>query len=190
MQTAVYLSRIGIFFAAFCLACTSPPDGPTPGSESTSPSIQTKEEHPTDDADVRQLMNYSFRLARQLLVEYGSFHPFAFVMKKDGQIGQVALSQGHDHEGTVLLATLREMIETRAAEGHYRAVAITADVHIEHSDEQTDAIEVGLEHIGGYCVNVYLPYERSDTGEVTVGEAVSAGREGTVFGPCRETAGD
>ncbi len=190
MRTAVYLLRIGTCVAAFCLACASTPDDATPKSESISQSVQTKEQRPTEDDDVRQLMNYSFALARQLLVEYPSFHPFAFVMKTDGQVGQVALSEGHDHEGAVLLATLREMLEARAAEGQYRAVAITADVHIEHSNEQTDAIQVGLEHIGGYCVNVYLPYERSDTGEVTVGEAVSAAREGMVFGPCRETAGD
>ena len=85
---------------------------------------------------------------------------------------------------------IREILEERAAEGHYRAIAIAADVHIEHSDEETDAIQVGLENIGGYCVNVYLPYQRSDAGDVTVGEPVSAAREGTVFGPCLETAGD
>jgi len=161
----------------------------TPATGETEP-VPTAAEAADEQAEVRRLMNFCFALARQILTEHPAFHPFAFVLEQNGQIAQVALSEGQDHEGAFLLETLEDLLRGRAAEGRYRAIGIAADVHIAHDGKETDAIQVGLEHAGGYCVHVYLPYERSEDGEVTVGEAVSAARTGTVFGPCTETAGD
>ena len=168
--------RIAAGIAALCLASAAAPD------ETASPAIP--------DADVRKLMNYGVALARQILDDHPAFHPFAFVMDTDGKIGQVALSEGRDYEGAVLLTTLSEILQTRAAEGRYRAVAIIADVHIAHDGEETDAIQAGLEHAAGYCSNVYFPYERSEEGALKLGKALSAARAGAVFGPCSEATED
>ena len=178
MQVVAASVRITACVAALCLAPTAAPE------ETTSPAATA-----TPEDEVRELMNYSVAVAQRILGEHPAFHPFAFVMKTDGKIGQVALSDGRNHEGAVLLTTLGEMLQTRAAEGHYRAVVITADVHIMNDGEETDAIRAGLEHTTGYCTNIYFPYERSEDGTLTLGKAVSSKREGVVFGPCDETAG-
>jgi len=168
--------RIAACIAALCLASAA-------ASDETASSA-------TPEADVRKLMNYGVALARQILDDHPAFHPFAFVMDPDGKIGQVALSEGRDHEGAVLLASLGEILHTRAAEGRYRAVAIMADVRIAHDGKETDAIQAGLEHATGYCLNVYFPYKRSEEGALTLEEALSAAREGTVFDPCGQATED
>jgi len=189
MRSNEGVAQLGACIAALCLGCANV-SGDTPAVEpqETATAKTPGETRPQDETDVSQLLNYGLALASQILGEYPGFHPFAFVMEKNGQIGQVALSEGNDHEGAVLLDSLREILVVRAAEGRYRAVAIVADTHIAHGGKETDAIQVGLEHAGGYCVNVYLPYERSEEGAVTLGKAVSAVRQGAVFGPCDPTA--
>lgn len=176
---------LGPCVAAVCVASATA--GESPGESAATPPVA---EAAAEQAEVRRLMNYCFALARQILAEHPAFHPFAFVLEQDGQVAQVALSEGRDHEGAFLIETLEDLLQQRASEGKYRAIGIAADVHIAHDGKETDAIQVGLEHTSGYCVHVYLPYERSEDGEVSVGEAVSAARTGTVFGPCTETAGD
>ena len=185
MRSGGTVVRIGACIAALCLACAAVPNETAPAAapDETAPAA-------APEADVRKLMNYGVALARQILGEYSAFHPFAFVMETNGKIGQVALSEGRDHEGSLVLTTLLEILQVQAAEGRYRAVVIMADVTITLGDEETDAIRAGLEHASGYCVNIYFPYERSEEGALKLGEALSEAREGAVFGPCGQATED
>lgn len=188
MQIGATGTRIAVCIAALCHAAAAAPDEGTAPAATAAPEKTAAPTAP--ETDVRELMNYGVALARQILRDHTGFHPFAFVLDTDGKIGQVALSEGRDHEGTVLLTTLGELLRARAGGGRYRAVAIMADVHIAHDGEETDAIQAGLEHASGYCTNVYFPYERSDEGTLTLAEAISSTRKGTVFGPCDRGPGE
>ena len=68
-----------------------------------------------------------------------------------------------------------------------RRSAVFFDVRVQQpgNPEETDAVQVGLEHESGYCVDVFFPYSRTAKGEVTYGTVFASKRDGVVFGTCK-----
>jgi len=113
------------------------------------------------------------------------------VLRDDGEVELVRAPEvelvpaveGHADDPAKALEGVVEKL--RASKSDYRAVAIFSDVSIAMHGKQTDAIQAGLEHVSGYCVDVFTPYGRMVQNEPVYGEPVSAKRQGKVFPDCR-----
>ncbi len=136
------------------------------------------------EEEVELLLNEGIPFALEMLDKYGEFYPFALALDAQDAPIQVAIDPGEQHpESTQVLALLQEAMQKGAASGDYKATALVVDVTLQggKEGESTDAIQVGLEHNSGYCVNVFLPYGKDEKGEFTFGELLASPREGTVF---------
>ncbi len=136
------------------------------------------------EEEVELLLNQGIPFAVEMLEKYGEFYPFALALSQDGTPTQIGIDPGSEHpESTHVLALLQEAMVKGAAEGEYKATALVVDVSLEGAQgvENTDAIQVGLEHSSGYCVNVFLPYSKTEGGEFSFGELLASPRESTVF---------
>lgn len=135
--------------------------------------------------DFEQLVNAGLPHAQEMLREHGEFYPFGAVLMPDGKINMVA---GPAHEEVppveTVIAFLMEGFRAGAAELDYKAIAIFSNVNVsfgqEPIPEETAAIQAGLEHRDGNCVNVFLPYS-GEGAEALFGELVAAPREGEIF---------
>ena len=115
--------------------------------DSASPQVQ-------DDLD--GLLNAALPFAQQMLGESGEFFPFGVVLSSGGDIRMIAADTGHDDKprSTDVLATrVRGVRVDREA---LRAVALVSDVRT----DDTDAVQVELEHREGAAMAVLLPYKR------------------------------
>ncbi len=136
------------------------------------------------EEEVELLLNEGIPFALEMLDKYGEFYPFALALDARGAPLQVQIDPGEQRpESTQVMALLQEAMEKGAASGDYKATALVVDVTLQGGEggESTDAIQVGLEHSSGYCVNVFLPYGKDEKGEFTFGELLASPREGTVF---------
>jgi hypothetical protein len=135
--------------------------------------------------DVEQLMNEGFEFAAKVLREHGEFYPFGIVRKADGNIQHVGAADGTEHPpSAALIEILRSTYRQEAQAGRYSATAMFYDVRITPPGKsaKSDAIQVELEHSGGYCADVFFPYTRDSAGNVSFGEIFASKRDLTVFG--------
>lgn len=138
---------------------------------------EVQESVPTPREETEVLIDEGLALAEKMLREHGELVPFAFVMTMESQVEQRLSRDRLDS----LVAELREA----ALAGRYRAVAIFAAARVldPRINKKIDAVQVGFEHIDGYCGNLFVPYtlplEKLDLGEV-----IATQREGAVFGEC------
>ena len=106
---------------------------------------------PGAQADIDALLGQSMTRAQTLLAADGAFLPFAVALDNSGQAGFLTA----DHlDSRTLLEYLPGMLRRRR--GMFRARALVADVRI--AAEDTDAIQVDLEHVEGTAIRVHLPY--------------------------------
>ena len=133
---------------------------------------------------VEELMNEGIAFAERMLREHGEFFPFGIVRKSDGSIQHVGAWDGREQPpSTDLIELINQGFRTGADSGEYVATAIFFDVLTTPpgSSAKTDAVQVGLEHRSGYCVNVFFLYSRSPDGVVEFGELFASKREGSVL---------
>ena len=136
--------------------------------------------------ETEQLMNSSLALAKDLLLQDGEFKPFASAITAHKELQHVAgVSKGERSSGEIvelLERSLREEADERA----YEAIAIVSDVRFEVDGETEPraAVQVTLEHRGGYCVDVIAPYRRTDE-NLEYDALMAASRSGRVFAECR-----
>lgn len=112
--------------------------------------------------EVEELMNELIPFAQKMLAEHGEFFPFGGVITSKGEIVHVGASDGNEKPPSKKLIELMvEGFRDKAKTGEYRATAILFDVKVQipESKEKTDAIQVNLDHIDGYSVEVFLPYK-------------------------------
>ncbi len=139
-------------------------------------------------SEVETLLNQGLPFAEQLLDEKGQFFPFAFALDSDGDPIAVGADPGdEDVQPAELLAFLEMSLRQGVTEGKYRAIALFVDVRVEVPGqvEKTDAVQAGLEHKTGYCVDVFLPYEKQDDDSVVYGDLFAGPRQSSVFTSCR-----
>ena len=139
----------------------------------------------TPKEDVEQLMNEGIEFAARMLREHGEFYPFGVVRKADGNIQHVGASDGREKPpSAALIDVLRSSYRQEGQAGRYSATAMFYDVRIvpPGKSAKSDAVQVELEHSGGYCANVFFPYTRDEGGHVSFGEIFASKRDPTVFG--------
>ena len=137
----------------------------------------------TPKEDVERLMNEGIGFAEALLAKHGEFFPFAISMHALGEMRHVNAYDGREqppvHEAKeLLLSALRQL----AASGESKAVAVFTDVTLRdsHGGPAGDAVQVGLEHAAGYCVDVIFPYT-STANAVQLDEPFALPRSPQVF---------
>lgn len=142
----------------------------------------------TPKEEAEQVMSAGISFAQKMLAAHGEFYPFGFAMTADGKVAAVAADAPDEHRPSrELIDNLMAGFRSGAARGHYKVTAVFFDVRVQQpgTSEKTDAVQVGLEHVSGYCVDVFFPYSRTVEGEVNYEAVFASKRAGVVFGTCK-----
>jgi len=131
---------------------------------------------------VRVLMNDGIAFATRMLKEYGEFHPYARSLNGALAITDIAAYDGDEiPPGANLLDLLEEGLRKKVISDADIAIATFTNVSLrDEHDARVNAVQIGLEHEGGYSLNVYFPYSVSATG-VSYGERITMEREPNIF---------
>jgi len=137
----------------------------------------------TPNEEVQALMNEGIRFAAEMLEEHGEFLPYGFAMDVDGEIRPVAAVDGDEEPPPEEIIEFLNIRFRRGADsGQYKATALFVNVRVTPpGGRETDAVQVGLEHRAGNCLNVYFPYGRSIRRVMELGELFADHRDGVVF---------
>jgi hypothetical protein len=136
--------------------------------------------------DLNTLLNELLPFADKTLVEHGEFYPFGASMSAAGEIKSVGASDGTDHAPSQsLIEVLICAFRSQAQKNEIRAAAICYDVRVvpPTGSDKTDAVCCSIEHQNGEAVNTYLPYHRSDNGDIEYGEMFAERRTPQFFAP-------
>ena len=119
------------------------------------------------------LMNAILPVAEKMLRKYGEFYPYGGCMKLDGSITHIGATDPDTDrpKSKDLIYILRSSIREMADRHECKAVALAFNVSITlpNSGQRSEAIQVCIEHVGDYSVEVFLPYRLTD-GEIAYGE--------------------
>ena len=131
-----------------------------------------------------KLMNAMLLLAEKMLRQHGEFYPYGGWMKPDGEIVDVgAQDPDTDHpKSKDLIYVLRSSFQEMASTSKCKAVAIVFDVavNLPSSNRKSDAIQVSVDHINGYSVEVFFPYQIVNN-EVVYGESFAQEGKHEIF---------
>jgi hypothetical protein len=132
--------------------------------------------------DFDALLNPLLGFAQQMLAKHGAFYP---TITSGGRITLAAADSGGDDqpEPAVLIEVLVAGFREQAVAGAIRAAGPCLDVRVvpPNDPETSDAICVQLEHAGGECVDLYLPYRKDEIGRPQYGEIFTVPREARTF---------
>jgi len=133
--------------------------------------------------EIEQLLRYLLPFAEESLNRDGEFRPYAAMVAADGSLKSVESEEGQDPDVGELLVALHTELREQAAGGAIRASGIAADVTLTDPDsgEETDAVQLELDHVDTDAVDVYVPYTTGDEG-IKFGELVAAAGQAPVFG--------
>lgn len=129
--------------------------------------------------DGEDLLNFLVPDAVEALEAEGEVVPRAAAVTPEGEIRLVEAPDLPEHSPEEAFAELCGRIR----KGGFRSAGLLIDVHFVREDagDRSDAIRVYLETNDGEAMNVFLPYERSDSGEVTTGEIFATEGEPQIF---------
>jgi len=101
-------------------------------------------------------------VAERMLKECGEFFPYGGFMAPDGTITHVSPTTGEERpRGEDLVNIMTRDFRERSAGGHLRVAAMVSNVTVRHPGrrEKVDAVEVRIDHVSGYRVHVFFPYQ-------------------------------
>jgi hypothetical protein len=132
--------------------------------------------------EIEQLLRYLLPFAEESLNRDGEFRPYAAMVAADGSLKSVESHEDDEPDVGDLLVVLHAELREQAAGGAIRASGIAADVTLTDPDsgEETDAVQLELDHVDTDAVDVYVPYTSGDEG-VKFGELVAAAGQAPVF---------
>ncbi|MDJ0847754.1 MAG: hypothetical protein QNK04_05135 [Myxococcota bacterium] len=143
------------------------------------------------EQEVRMLMGQGLDLARGVLLAGSVLRPFAFVMRPDGKVQRLVPSaSGSPPPADELLDALEAGLHEQALAGALRGSAVFVDVVVAHEGAESEALQARLEHVAGYCIDIFYLYSRDADGAVRFGEPVTRARKGTIFAGCGDTASE
>ncbi len=134
--------------------------------------------------ELERLMNHVIPFAQQMLAKHGEFYPYGGVLTPLGEVELVGTEDGHGQPPSEeLISALLVAFREHANNGTCKATALVADVRAlpENADGETNAIRISLEHASGLAIDVFLPYEVVDKGQVQYGEFFARQGERIVF---------
>jgi hypothetical protein len=139
----------------------------------------------TDKEESEKLMNGILPLAERMLKEYGEFHPYGGYLRPNGELVHVGANDSETvyPKAKDLIYLLRSSFQEMARDGRCKAIAIVFDVKVKlpGSEDESDAVQISLDHAGGYSVDVFLPYQIVDR-EVIYGKTFAQRGKHEFFG--------
>jgi hypothetical protein len=152
--------------------------------------VPHKTEEPTKTvahakAEAEAVLNMLVPAAMHLLEKNGAMYPIGAAMLSNGSVSAVGVYDGDEHPSSQkVIDGLNEALRAGARKGRYKATGIAVDIRVvpPGESEKTDAIEVRLEHVSGYSVQVVYPYHLHHR-KVTLGKAFAVKGTNDVFGP-------
>ena len=113
--------------------------------------------------EAEMLMNAVLPVAEQMLTKHGEFYPYGGCMKLDGTIAHIGASDPDTDrpKSKDMIYVLRTALQEMARAKQCKAVAVVFEVGVilPDSDHKSDAIQVCVEHVDGYSVEVFFPYQ-------------------------------
>jgi hypothetical protein len=139
---------------------------------SRSAAMQTKEDLMARE-DLNSLLGTMFPFAQEMLAKHGEFYPFGAAMSAAGKINQTAAYTGDEHPTSQeLIDLLVGAFRAQAAKKEVRAVGLCLDVRTiaPGQTQKTDAICARLRHSDGESIDVFLPYQKDESGAIQYGQ--------------------
>jgi hypothetical protein len=125
---------------------------------------------PTPKEDSECLMKELLPFAKQMLSQEGEFYPYGGVLRPSGDIVHISASiEGNDHpDSQSLIEILTRKLKDSAQSGEAKATGMVFDVRITCPGEvgKSDAIQISLNHSGGFSADVFFPYSIEEPGKV------------------------
>lgn len=133
--------------------------------------------------EAEMLLNEGMPFAEQMLSEHGEFFPFAVVMTTSGEIEHAAIGADSLSSPLEVYERLEQVLRAGAKGKRYRAAALFADRRAQRPTDASmrDTVHAALEHESGYAVDVFFPYSRSTSGDVSVDEPFASERTRNFF---------
>ncbi len=167
-----------ILLAGLATACLA---GGARAQEAATPQQQV-------DAVVKEGVTYAKTQIQQMF----QFLPFAIIVHADGRTEQIRGPTGAELDpvdapeqevdpGRALGELNRRVAREAKVKGDFRVVGIFSGAEIKLPDGRpSDAIQASVEHVSGYCTDVFLPYGRVVNG-LAWGDPISSQGKGVVF---------
>jgi hypothetical protein len=132
--------------------------------------------------EIELLLRYLLPVAEEELNRAGEFRPYAATLDSEGEVSSVIAAGGQEPDVAELLLALHAKLREQAADGEIRASGIAADVTLTDPDsgEETDAVQLELDHVETDAVDIYVPYTSGDEG-IRFGDLVAAAGQAPVF---------
>ena len=129
--------------------------------------------------DGETLLNYLMPGAIEDLEKSKEVLPRAAVVTEEGEIRMIEAPEDPETAPQEAFGALCDQIRR----GSYRAAGLCFDIHFvrEDLDQRSDAVRVYLETKDGAAMNVFLPYEQPDGGEVKTGELFATEGKARIF---------
>jgi hypothetical protein len=146
----------------------------------------------TPKEQVDRIVREGMVTARTQLDQEFSFLPFAVLEHADGRVETILGPTGDELDplDTPELqadpARAQKQLERRVVReaktrGDLRVIGIFSDDDVKLADGTvSDAIQADMEHVSGYCVDIFLPYGR-EVNNLTYGKEISTPGKGLVF---------
>ena len=136
--------------------------------------------------DLNNLLNSLLPSAQNMLSKYAEFYPFGATLDSKGKISSEAAYTGEDKPlSQPLIELMTAAFKQYAKENKIIAAGMCMDVRTipPGESQKTDAILMGLEHVSGESIDVYLPYKKEMSGKISYGNLFASKRKSTFFIP-------
>jgi hypothetical protein len=134
--------------------------------------------------ECENLMNNLLPTAQNMLGTYREFYPYGGYIELDGQIRHVGVKDETTEypQSEDMIAALEKLFLEMARANECKVTAIVCDVRVNvpSTDRKGDAIQVRLDHVDGYSMEVFFPYEIVKD-EVRYGETFVYKGKGAIF---------
>lgn len=138
----------------------------------------------TVEQESEKLMNNLLPVAQGMLRKYREFYPYGGYVELDDQIRHVGVKDPTTEypQSEEMIAALEKLFLEKACAHECKVTAIVCDVRVKvhGTDRKSDAIQVRLDHVEGYSIEVFFPYEIVKD-EVRYGETFAQKGKGSIF---------
>jgi hypothetical protein len=135
--------------------------------------------------DLNEVYGAMLPFAQEMLAKHGEFFPFGATMSVAGKVGLTAGYTGTEHPPSQeIIDLLVGGFRAQAAKKEVRATGICMDVRTvaPGQTEKTDAICARLRHSDSESIDVFLPYQKDESGAIEYGQLFATRGEQDIFG--------
>ena len=125
--------------------------------------------------DKLNLINYSIKVVKTLLLEYQEYFPCATIIDLSGEIVPVNYFEGDERPLSAdLIAKYHEILDNQIAKKEIRAYCIAYDVTAKRNaeSEKTDAIAIKIKHAETEEIVIYFyAYKLTEENRLVMGDS-------------------